>query len=987
MSFSHPIQRRYLAEDLVRLRRSDEQRRYVASQRAGRIDANPHQIEAVVFALSRLSEGGCILADEVGLGKTIEAGLVIAQRLAEGARRVLLVTPKPLLGQWKQELYALFGIETREGSAAAADSFAGPGVFLVGRELAGGEKGAAALAAAERFDLCVVDEAHEVFAGIYRRFDRHGEYLDDSPEATTAGRLRELLLGSGTPVLLLTATPIQNSLAELWGLVQYVDPSGTLLGDLPTFREMFCEDGDRVLAPGQEHELRLRMKAVLQRTLRRQAQEFMERPFVGRHPQLFEYTMSPEERQLYDDVTAYLLEPGIAAFRGNQRRLLLIGFHRRMASSLAALSASLAKVAERLRRMASDERTAHDEDAAAFRDDLEDEDLDLEADSSDGAPPPPAQVAAELARVESFIARAEKLPGDSKARALQQAVCVVLQRGDAGQDGGKVVLFTESLTTQDYLRRMLVESKLVSDEEVTLFRGNNDSPRAAAALARWQEEIGRDIPAYHRPSRDVAVRLALVHEFRTRSRVFISTEAGAKGLNLQFCSTLINYDLPWNPQRIEQRIGRCHRYGQKHDVTVINFLAKDNEAQRLTFEILSQKLELFGSVLGATDQVLQRSPTDAPENLVGALGAELETRMRRIYERARTADEIAAELRSLRDSLDERRNEFEEAHRRTADVIQSHFDESVQTIFCRIRDELPRELESFDRDLEGVVVRYLDAIGAPYRRESAARMLRLQLEPCAALPAGLRQGVTVGIGRSESLGDAEPLHLGHPLVGAALDEARHAGAGRFRVRIRVTEGPLTLHRGRSGRLMLAKVRHDGYEPSEKLIPLVLLQDEDGPLEAASAHELLLLPMAEDDSAGEASGVTDDDIADALELLVFDGSDDVAQSQQRRFDGAMAQIDRFAEDRLLLLRRRRSETERRIETATLELERAMGAQQRTDAETRLHRWRTEAEELDAKIARLEAREDDAYQRLRAQAHARRYAAPQIEQLLEADLRIE
>src|SRR5690242_16760174 len=110
----HPAQRRYLAEDLVRLRRSDEQRRYSAPQRAAKVDANPHQIDAVIFALARLREGGCILADEVGLGKTIEAGLVIAQLLAEGARRILLITPKPLLGQWRQELYELFSIDAHE---------------------------------------------------------------------------------------------------------------------------------------------------------------------------------------------------------------------------------------------------------------------------------------------------------------------------------------------------------------------------------------------------------------------------------------------------------------------------------------------------------------------------------------------------------------------------------------------------------------------------------------------------------------------------------------------------------------------------------------------------------------------------------------------------------------------------------------------------------------------------------------------------------
>src|SRR3954466_12368122 len=110
----HPAQRRYLAEDLVRLRRSDEQRRYAAPQRSAKIDANPHQIDAVIFALARVREGGCILADEVGLGKTIEAGLVIAQLMAEGARRILLIAPKPLLGQWRQELFQLFDIAGRE---------------------------------------------------------------------------------------------------------------------------------------------------------------------------------------------------------------------------------------------------------------------------------------------------------------------------------------------------------------------------------------------------------------------------------------------------------------------------------------------------------------------------------------------------------------------------------------------------------------------------------------------------------------------------------------------------------------------------------------------------------------------------------------------------------------------------------------------------------------------------------------------------------
>src|SRR5207237_421281 len=196
---------------------------------------------------------------------------------------------------------------------------------------------------------CVIDEAHEIFAGVYKRFDRHGAAKDAGKEATLASRVRGAL--AATPVMLLTATPIQNSLAELWGLVQYVDPLGTLLGDLATFREVFCGVDDRQLAQGQEDELRSRLRSVLQRTLRRDAQVFLEKPFVGREARLFEYKMAPEEKALYNDVTQYLLEPGILAFEGRHRQLLLLSFHRLMASSNAALAASLQGVAKRLGRM------------------------------------------------------------------------------------------------------------------------------------------------------------------------------------------------------------------------------------------------------------------------------------------------------------------------------------------------------------------------------------------------------------------------------------------------------------------------------------------------------------------------------------------------------------------------------------------------------------------------------------------------------------
>ena len=134
-------------------------------------------------------------------------------------------------------------------------------MFLIGREAAGSAAGAARLAATPPFDLCLIDEAHEVFAGIYKRFDKHGLYLDTSPHAQTAHNVRKVI--GRSPVLLLTATPIQNTLAELWGLIQYIDPSGTLLGDKPTFETLFYEDSaGRTVSGDQQFELRRRLSMV-----------------------------------------------------------------------------------------------------------------------------------------------------------------------------------------------------------------------------------------------------------------------------------------------------------------------------------------------------------------------------------------------------------------------------------------------------------------------------------------------------------------------------------------------------------------------------------------------------------------------------------------------------------------------------------------------------------------------------------------------------
>ncbi len=979
----HLIQQRYLAENLVRLKRADDQERFAASQRRGRIDPNPHQVEAVIFALSRIPEGGCILADEVGLGKTIEAGLVMAQMLAEGTRRILVILPKPLLGQWKQELYSLFGIEAREGS----EDLIGEGVFLVGREFAGSEKGATLLAEGEPFGLCIIDEAHEIFAGIYKRFDKYGSYKEEAKEAVMAHRVRTIL--GRTPVMLLTATPIQNSLTELWGLVQYVEPTGTLLGDVQTFREVFCDGDDRKVQPDQAFELRKRIATVCQRTLRRQAQEFLEQPFVDRQAQLFEYRMTPEEKALYDGVTEYLLEPELCAFRGSQRRLLLIGFHRRMASSLAALAASLNKVAERLERMveggsAGDLET---ELLLSFGQDFEDE---LEPNSEATQPtelPRRDKVLAELERVRALIATAESLPHDSKAQALLEALTMLRRRQQQGLSSGKAVVFTESLTTQDYLYTLLREAGYPSDE-ITLFRGGNKGKRVEQALQRWQAEVGDRLPPASLPSRSVAVRLALVHEFATCSRVFITTEAGAKGLNLQFADTVINYDLPWNPQRIEQRIGRCHRYGQERTVTVINFLAKDNEAQRLTFEILSQKLDLFGRLLDASDRVLYEPGTNTPETLVSTLGSEFEASLQKIYDRARTVDEIEQELRQLRDSVSAQRKAFEETMKRTANLIDTWLDESVRHVFRRIQEELPESLKSLDRNLQALLLRYLDRRDVSYRKLSGNGQTVLEIQAHASLPQGYGDGVTLVVGPVHELEEGEALHPGHPLIARAVDDIRQSTRQPVGIRIACPPGsPLQCYRGKRGRLWLEKVIFNGFERNEQLLVVALLEGESQAIPPAEATALLQETEFRDEPDLVPLSWPKRVIQDSLEEAVLEAQLEAGNREQQRFEKAAQQVERYLEDRLLVLNRQRLLLEERLERQRHERDSAISSQKRGDSEKKVQKTQAKLDALQQEIDQLSAREDENYQKWRQFAYDKRFHSPQRETLMEVEFVVE
>ena len=209
-------------------------------------------------------------------------------------------------------------------------------------------------------------------------------------------------------------------------------------------------------------------------------------------------------------------------------------------------------------------------------------------------------------------------------------------------------------------------------------------------------------------------------------------------------------------------------------MTVLNFLDRGNEAQRLTFEILSQKLDLFGKVLDASDVVLHDPTSECSEPLIAGLGVEFESRLRKIYQQARSIEEVTEQLRELRRSLQSKREDFEREQARTTELISSRLDDSVRQVFSRWQSELPAGLQELDRDLDQLLTGYLSALEVTFERQDLAGHLEFRISPHSRLPSAYRTGTQLFIGSLREHSNGEQFHMGHPLFVAAVDEARQA---------------------------------------------------------------------------------------------------------------------------------------------------------------------------------------------------------------------
>lgn len=769
-----------------------------------RVDLNPHQVDAALFAFRSPLSKGVILADEVGLGKTIEAGIVLLQRWAERKRRILLILPATLRNQWQQELEEKFFIPSvvledktfrKLKKAGNAQPFIQDKVVICSYQFAA--KRAEELRKIQ-WDLVVLDEAHRL-RNVYKPGNKIARSLKDA-----FGEFHKILL---------TATPLQNSLLELYGLVSFVDEH--VFGDLASFRDQFINRGD---ADSRNQLLRDRIKPVCNRTLRKQVLEYV--PYTERHALVREFVSNDDEFRLYEEVSEYLRNEVIYAIPPGQRHLITIGARKRLASSTFAIATTLRVWIKRLEERQIQDIDLEQEGFEGLGVLAEEWDED-----EDASPASPAYVESklqsELDQLKRFLTLAESIEVNSKGEELLKALKIGLEKvieisPQYGQR--KAVIFTENLRTQRYLFDLLTENGYAG--QVAMLNGVNNDPDSQVIYRAWLErhkgtEKITGVPA-------VDMKAALVEEFRERATILVATEAAAEGVNLQFCSLVVNYDLPWNPQRIEQRIGRCHRYGQKCDVVVVNFLDKRNEADQRVYTLLSEKFRLFKGVFGSSDEVL------------GALesGVDIEKRIADVYQKCRTPEEIRAAFDALQSDLEQ---QIENRMAAAQKAIIDNFDEDVTARLKVHEQSTQQSLDKLEKMLFQLTLAELNG-DAIFDKQAPRFHYTGQLA---------KQGhYHFKWPTADELGDVF-YRTDHPLAQALIERAKERVLEPVRLvldykaygnRISVLEPYL----GQSGWLAVSKLRIEAFDAQECLI-LAGMTADGQPLDEELLEKLLNLP--------------------------------------------------------------------------------------------------------------------------------------------------
>jgi superfamily II DNA/RNA helicase len=755
------------------------------------VDLNPHQIEAALFALQSPLSMGCVLADEVGLGKTIEAGIILCQYWAERRRKILVITPASIRKQWALELEEKFNLPAlildSKSYAEAIKQGKHPlqqkAILIASYNFANKIKDEIKAIA---WDLVVIDEAHKL-RNAYRPSNKVGQGIRWATE--------------GCKKLLLTATPLQNSLLELYGLTTIIDEN--IFGDVNAFRAQFMNTGANI------EELRRRLQSFCKRTLRNQVVEYIS--YTQRKAITRPFRPTDDEHRLYEAISQFLQRESSYAIPNSQKHLTQIILRKLLASSSKAIAATLETMKARLEKL-RDEKLPPEEDTLDrlfSGEEIEDELLDEILIDEDEKDPLQTidrnQINEEIRELERLSHWAASIGTDTKTRSLLTALEIGFREMAASGAAQKALIFTESRRTQDYLVAFLEQNGYAG--KVVAFNGTNSSPAATAIYQQWLE-ANRDTGRVS-GSRDVDIRTALVEYFRDHEQIMVATEAAAEGVNLQFCSLVINYDLPWNPQRVEQRIGRCHRYGQKHDVVVINFLNERNEADRRVLELLSEKFRLFSGVFGASDEILGTIES----------GVDFEKRILAIYQECRTPEEIEAAFKKLQEEMDAIiRQRLEDTRRK----LFENFDEDVHERLKLRLDSTREQLDKFSKRFWNLT-RHILKDSAQFSEDTLS--FRLIQSPKPDIAPGKYHLITKAHRTAENTletYDSFLYRLSHPLGEYVIETAKNLSTPSAHIAFDISRHPSHIHvveqlKEKSGYLILIKLTIESFENEEYLL--------------------------------------------------------------------------------------------------------------------------------------------------------------------------
>jgi SNF2-related domain/Helicase conserved C-terminal domain len=892
-----PHQAKYFAHDLTR-RGSAGLDRLSMSLFDAAVDLNPHQIEAALFALQSPLSKGVILADEVGLGKTIEAGIVLCQFWAERKRRLLVLCPASIRKQWALELAEKFNIPAivvdakayREAQRQGRSPLAQNAILVMSFHFANRFRDELKAIA---WDLVVIDEAHKL-RNAYRPSNKVGQGIRWATEDCRK--------------LLLTATPLQNSLLELYGLSTLIDEH--LFGDLNSFRSQYTG------AATSLDPLRQRLSTFCKRTLRNQVTEYIR--YTERRPITRPFKPTDDEHALYEAVSAFLQRENSYALPQRQRHLTALILRKLLASSSHAIAATLDTLRERLEVLRDEQARSDPEfaerliDGEEIEDDLLDEILAEDEEAAEPQPAPPAidrqKLREEIEILKRLATWAHGIGIDTKTRTLLKALEIGFTKLESIRAGRKAVIFTESRRTQDHLKTFLEANGYAG--QVVVFNGTNGGPDATAIYERWTQTnqgTGRASG-----SRAVDVRTALIEHFRDHATIFLATEAAAEGINLQFCSMVLNYDLPWNPQRIEQRIGRCHRYGQKHDVVVINFLNERNAADQRVLELLSEKFKLFDGVFGASDDVLGSIES----------GVDFEKRIFAIYQECRTPEEIDAAFRQLQAEMDEQIRTRLDDTRRT---LFEHFDEDVHE---RLRLQLADAKAQLDRVSKRFWLLTHFVLAGQARFDDDALVFDLDHSPRETIPTGRYHLISKAQPKADADGPDDRnlflYRLSHPLGEHVVDRAKAIDTPAARIVFDVSHHPARLHvveslRGKSGYVALTRQVIESYEREEYLL-FSAFDDEGRTLDQETIEKLF-------NCAGRLDGQMN--IPDAVAArLAAEGTrhshatvSRSLETNSHHFQQAREKLERWADDMVLAAEKALRDTKEKIKSLQREARQA------------------------------------------------------------------